>query len=666
MSNPYLSKVRIKNFRNFKDVSVNLEKQQIVIGENNVGKTNFIRAIQLILDPSLSEEERYLNETDFFEGLESPFENNEIIEIEIELRNYENNLKLLTILSGATVSNNPDTIRITYQFYPEVDSIGNTEYKYRIFQGENKELNFGHNERRFLNMKVIPPIRDVEKDIRNNKKSPIKALLKDYDIDAKELETISEELDNATSSLLDMDELKYLTDSINDRFGAVVNSQIDLPVSFKTMDIAPTKLLNSLKIVLGESARGLHDTSLGINNLLYISLLLLSLEDNTVPSILSEKQYNTLIEDDTELIIDKFYKITSNGKLIIDSEISEADYKKLYTFMDENYKNKNFQGFSILVIEEPEAHLHPAMQRTIYKDIFNRNVSMLMTTHSPHITSVAPINSIVHLRKSSQGTLINSTANLNFTDGEQKDLERYIDVKRGELYFGKGILLVEGVAEEYLIPEFSRVLEKDLDKHGIICCNINSTNFKPYYKFLRALKMPTAIITDGDFYFQEEKIENGEKKIISTFHKMEYNTPTGANKFYDGLERMRQLVKDIGMFSEVVDTLDDEALEATLNKEGIFIGFYTLEIDIFESLDAIDKDNVWNLFNELTAGGDNHKSNFKDHLDNKRFDECLKMIEGTTSKIGKGRFAQRLSLDISPEMVPDYIEKAINYIVENV
>lgn len=177
--------------------------------------------------------------------------------------------------------------------------------------------------------------------------------------------------------------------------------------------------------------------------------------------------------------------------------------------------------------------------------------------------------------------------------------------------------------------------------------------------------MPTAIITDGDFYFQEEKIENGEKKIISTFHKMEYNTPTGANKFYDGLERMRQLVKDIGMFSEDVDILDDEALEATLNKEGIFIGFYTLEIDIFENLDAIDKDNVCNLFNELTAGGDNHKSNFKDHLDNKRFDKCLKMIEGTTSKIGKGRFAQRLSLDISPEMVPDYIKNAINYIVEN-
>ncbi|HHP9139879.1 TPA: ATP-dependent nuclease [Listeria monocytogenes] len=666
MSNPYLSKVKIKNFRNFKDVSVYLEKQQIVIGENNVGKTNFIRAIQLILDPSLSEEERYLNETDFFEGLESPFENNEIIEIEIELRNYENNLKLLTILSGATVSNNPDTIRITYQFFPEVDSMGNTEYKYRIFQGENKELNFGHNERRFLNMKVIPPIRDVEKDIRSNKKSPIKALLKDYDIDSKELEAISEELDDATSSLLDMDELKYLTSSINNRFSAVVNSQIDLPVSFKTMDIAPTKLLNSLKIVLGESARGLHDTSLGINNLLYISLLLLSLEDNTVPNILSEKQYNILLEDDTELIIDKSYKIETNGKRIINSKISKADYKKLYAFMDENYKNKNFQGFSILVIEEPEAHLHPAMQRTIYKDIFNRNVSMLMTTHSPHITSVAPINSIVHLRKSSEGTLINSTANLNFTDGEQKDLERYIDVKRGELYFGKGILLVEGVAEEYLIPEFSRVLEKDLDKHGIICCNINSTNFKPYYKFLRALKIPTVIITDGDFYFQEEKEVKGKKKIILTYHKMQYSMPDEAEEGFEGNERMENLVTDLEIFSDDISSLDINELEAKMNGEGIFVGYYTLEIDIFKKLDSSDKNKIVKVFNELTAGGDKHKANFKQYLNDNKFDECLKMIEGTTSKIGKGRFAQRLSMNVSSKMVPKYIEDAINYIVKNI
>lgn len=663
MSNPYLSKVRIKNFRNFKDVTVKLEKQQIVIGENNVGKTNFIKAIQLILDPSLSEDERYLCETDFFEGLESPMKNKQTIEIEIELRNYENNLKLLTVLSGATVSNNPNTIRITYQFYPELDSIGHFEYKYRIFQGENNELNFGHNERRFLNMKVIPPIRDVEKDIRNSKKSPIKALLKDYDIDINELETISDELDKATDSLLKMDELNYLTTLINDKFSTVVNSQIDLPVSFKTIDIAPSKLLNSLKIVLGSNGRGLHDTSLGINNLLYITLLLLSLEDNTIPSILSGQQYDVISGEDAESIIDRTYTLNSRGKHIVKSDISKEDYKQLYTFMDENYKNKNFQGFSILVVEEPEAHLHPALQRTIYKDIFNRNISMLMTTHSPHITSVAPINSIVHLRKSNEGTLINSTAGLTFEVGEKKDLERYVDVKRGEFYFGKGIILVEGVAEEYLIPEFSKALGKDLDKYGIVCCNINSTNFKPYYKFLRALKIPTAIITDGDFYY---KVKNSNGNMVSLYHKMEYNMPGSADSYYEGNERMKKLVTDLKIFNDDIISLGLNDLEVKMSEIGIFIGYYTLEIDMFEKLDLYDKDIILKVFNELTEGGQKHKENFKEHLTNKRFDECLKMIEGSTSKIGKGRFSQRLSLNVTPEMIPEYIEKAIDYIIENI
>lgn len=663
MSNPYLSKVRIKNFRNFKNVTVKLEKQQIIIGENNVGKTNFIRAIQLILDPSLSEEERYLSETDFFEGLESPMDNKEIIEIEIELRNYEKNLKLLTILSGATVSDSPSTVRITYQFFPEVDSAGLFEYKYRIFQGENEELNFGHNERRFLNMKVIPPIRDVEKDIRNSKKSPVKALLKDYDIDVKELETISSELDTATNSLLKMDELQYLTTLINEKFSTIVNSQIDLPVSFKTIDIAPSKLLNSLKIVLGSSERGLHDTSLGINNLLYISLLLLSLEDNTIPSILSGKQYSILSEEDTESIIDRTYKANTHGKYIVNKDISEEDYNELYTFMDETYKNKNFQGFSILVVEEPEAHLHPALQRTIYKDIFNRNISMLMTTHSPHITSVAPINSIVHLRKSNEGTTINSTADLCFEAGEQKDLERYIDVNRGELYFGKGIILVEGVAEEYFIPEFSKLLGRDLDKYGIVCCNINSTNFKPYYKFLKALDIPTVAITDGDYYY---KVKNSKGKTDSFYHKMKYNTPSGASICYEGNERMKKLVTDLEIFDADTISLGINQLETEMNEIGIFIGHYTLEVDIFGNVKTKGKNTILKVFNELTEGGEKHKKNFKEHLNNGRFDECLKMIEGTTSKIGKGRFSQRLSLAVTSEMIPEYIENAIDYIVENI
>lgn len=59
IKSPYISRVKIKNFRNFKDIDVNLSHKQVIIGENNVGKTNFLKAIQIILDPKFSDEDRF-------------------------------------------------------------------------------------------------------------------------------------------------------------------------------------------------------------------------------------------------------------------------------------------------------------------------------------------------------------------------------------------------------------------------------------------------------------------------------------------------------------------------------------------------------------------------------------------------------------------------------
>ena len=74
----------------------------------------------------------------------------------------------------------------------------------------------------------------------------------------------------------------------------------------------------------------------------------------------------------------------------------------------------------------------------------------MLTTHSTHITAIAPIDSIVHLHDDGErGTEIHATAAMPISDGEFLDVERYLDVKRGEIYLGKAVLLVEGIAEEY-------------------------------------------------------------------------------------------------------------------------------------------------------------------------------------------------------------------------
>ncbi|WP_295093188.1 SIS domain-containing protein, partial [uncultured Catenibacterium sp.] len=190
-----------------------------------------------------------------------------------------------------------------------------------------------------------------------------------------------------------------------------------------------------------------------------------------------EDKYNELIVLAGGEIVKDTYEQSQNRNYFLKERISDVQHKKLYSFMSKNMPISN--AVTILAIEEPEAHLHPVNQRLIYKDVIqNSNNSVLLTTHSTHITAIAPINSIVHLHNDgTKGTEIHATAAMPMDEGEFLDVERYLDVKRGEIYLGKAVLLVEGIAEEYLVPRFAELLGKPLDEKGIIVCNINCTNF---------------------------------------------------------------------------------------------------------------------------------------------------------------------------------------------
>src|SRR5690606_29469121 len=140
----------------------------------------------------------------------------------------------------------------------------------------------------------------------------------------------------------------------------------------------------------------------------------------------------------------KLYEVSGKGNYILRKEIEDDDIESLYNFMDEH--NYRHQAFTILAIEEPEAHLHPTLQRLIYREVLhNSNTSVIFTSHSTYITSVTPLNYVVHIRKVDDSSKVFSTVNLSLQDKDKRDIERYIDAKRGEIYFGKGIILAEGI-----------------------------------------------------------------------------------------------------------------------------------------------------------------------------------------------------------------------------
>jgi putative ATP-dependent endonuclease of OLD family len=143
-------------------------------------------------------------------------------------------------------------------------------------------------------------------------------------------------------------------------------------------------------------------------------------------------------------------------------------------------------------------------------------MTILLTTHSPHIVSVAPLKSIVVLRRTQdlQSTEGASTADLEFDDKTVADLERYLDVTRGEMLFAKGVLLVEGEAEKFFLPALAKARGVDFDELGITVCSVAGTNFGPYVELLgnKGLRIPFAVITDGDP--NAAGVRSGDRRVI--------------------------------------------------------------------------------------------------------------------------------------------------------
>lgn len=660
MKSLFISRVKIKNYRNFKDVDVRLGHKQIIIGENNVGKTNFLKALQLILDPTLSDEDRMLEESDFNDTLVNPMENKEEIVIEVYIENYSNNKTILTVFQDATVKNEKgkEVLKLTYRFFPYIDDAGNIEYQYNIFKGNDETKKFGSYERKYLNLKVIKALRDVESEIRNSRTSPIQRMLKDYAIDKKDLERIAEEYRKNGEEILNLDELVDLTNNINKRFGTILGSD-DFDVSLQAMEISPGRVLSSLKLLMAQ--RHTSDISLGLNNILYISMILQMLQDKTVPSLIKEDKYNELIVLAGGDIVKDTYEQSQNRNYFLKEGISDVQHKKLYSFMSKNMPISN--AVTILAIEEPEAHLHPVNQRLIYKDVIqNSNNSVLLTTHSTHITAIAPINSIVHLHNDgTKGTEIHATAAMPMDEGEFLDVERYLDVKRGEIYLGKAVLLVEGIAEEYLVPRFAELLGKPLDEKGIIVCNINCTNFTPYVKLLHSLAIPYAVITDGDFYVINDKDER-------EYHKMD--TEETADRGWLGMEIIESMVSQLNLNGENEIPEDIDKLDELFKELGLFVGYYTFEVDMMvkaAAKKASKEENlnvICDLFSDLTTGGIVQKRNFKTEIMSGEYWKCLRKIGG--NGIGKGRFSQKFAHVCKKEHIPTYIKEAIEYIYEKV
>ena len=303
----YISRIYIKNYRNFQEIDIPLKDGvTCIIGENNTGKTNLLQALRLVLDNSLPSSRRQLEDHDIFARADfrSP---NQVI-VSVEFSDFNDCLNSAAFVC-AWITDEEDVARLTYRFRPRfsvIDEYSNGEeinnleleddYEWKIFGGgeiDPKCLEWSvndaepvrFNELQHFRLEFLKDLRDVLQDLGRERVSPLRRLIR-LNRDPESERQLIEIMEKANKDLEAHPSILLTSDSVRSAYSDTVGEafqelQLSLGMTAATFD-AIVRSLNILfrSNTIQGNGFAISMNGLGLNNLLYIALVLKAFEQH--------------------------------------------------------------------------------------------------------------------------------------------------------------------------------------------------------------------------------------------------------------------------------------------------------------------------------------------------------------------------------------------------
>lgn len=484
----YIKEIRISNFRNFKEASIPFhEGVNVIIGHNNTGKSNLLRAMGLVLgySPGYSR----LATNDLFYETDVVVLQQQSPRIQITLvfhRSEREALDSPEMGAFAGMMTDPELSQeaeLRYEFKladaqegnyrADVANVNTARDIWKIIDHDYIRLyrstRSGGNQTASMNVndvlgqidfQFLDAIRDVSHDLYAGYNPLLKDVLNffiDYSIknnDTKSEDEIKEQLKTLRDDFIQRSNplMQTLQDRLRDGKNVFLKYALDTGATFNGAEpdfdgmVTENEMFAVLRMII-KYAVGIEVPAtyngLGYNNLIYMSLLL--------------------------------------AKMQADGSIT--------------YMKRNAKILSFLAVEECEAHLHPAMQYKFLRFLQDNNLNghvrqIFMTSHSTQIASAVKLDDLICLTSPELGKINVGYPRLIYRGDDDKVskqyVQRFLDATKADMFFANRLIFVEGIAEELLLPVFARYLNKNLTDEHVLVVNMGGRYFQHFLKLFDA------------------------------------------------------------------------------------------------------------------------------------------------------------------------------------